>query len=266
MEVDVSRFGEGSPWLGGQNSISARGVLLDSTTETVSLSLLLCPMPVCMGMHSSVKMTMQEPIVHVLFKITCSFTESRLSHGQQSPQTCIQLNICGTSLGDRDSLTSHRTSTSLLMYFGRNGTMSPKQPFGGSFRTWGIVVSHSWWQMANGLTCYWDLCEIDTYDLYQTWSLVQCDPLKTLLFKYHFNAITWTYKSESKQNVLYYIHMKYPLLFLIHILISCNNHCYVINKKTCCMELEIPAAMPSWTFLWWKKWWMKELSMKGKNK
>ena len=61
--------------------------------DTMSLSLLLCPTPVGMGMHSSFKTTMQESIVHVFSKTTCSFAESRLSHGQRSPQTCLQLTI-----------------------------------------------------------------------------------------------------------------------------------------------------------------------------
>ena len=127
MEVEVSWFGEGSPWLGGQNSTSARGMLRSSTTETMSLSRFLCPEPVSRGMHPSFKTTLTEPIMHVLSKITCSFTESWLSHDQQSPQTCHQLNICGTFLGyvSGDSFTSHRTSLSLLMYSRRNGTRSP---------------------------------------------------------------------------------------------------------------------------------------------
>ena len=107
-----------------------RGMSLDSTTETMALSLLLCPAPVGMGMHSPFKTTMQEPIVHVLSKITCSFTQSRLSHGQRSPHTCLQLNICGTSLGDvsRNGLTSQRTARGLLMHSRRQ---IPSQPFGG---------------------------------------------------------------------------------------------------------------------------------------
>ena len=93
VEVEVSWFAAGSPWLEGQNSITVRGMSLGSTTETMSLSLSLCPTPVGMGMHSSFRMTMQEPIVHVLSKIAGSFAESRLSHGQRSPQTCLQFNI-----------------------------------------------------------------------------------------------------------------------------------------------------------------------------
>ena len=79
--------------------------------ETTSLGLMLRPTPIGMGMHSSFKTTTQEPIVHVLSKITCSFSVSRLSHGQRSPQTCLQLNVCGTSSGDESGhgLTSHRT-------------------------------------------------------------------------------------------------------------------------------------------------------------
>ena len=65
MELEVSQFEEGSPWLGGHNSTSARS----PGSSTVSLSL-LCLTPVAMGTHSSFKTTMQEPIVHVLSKIT----------------------------------------------------------------------------------------------------------------------------------------------------------------------------------------------------
>ena len=76
----------------------------------------------------------REPMVHVLFKITCSFAQLRLSHGQRSPQSCLQLNIGRTSTEDAsgDVLTSHRTSTSSLMHSRRNGAGSPKQPLGGS--------------------------------------------------------------------------------------------------------------------------------------
>ena len=51
----------GSPWLRGQNSTSARGISLGSTTETMSLSLLLCSMPVGMRIYSSFKMKYQSP-------------------------------------------------------------------------------------------------------------------------------------------------------------------------------------------------------------
>ena len=75
---------------GGQDTTSIMGMSLYSyTTETMLLSLLLCPMPVSVGMHSSFKTTMQELIVQMLSKITCSFAESWLSHGQLSPQTCL---------------------------------------------------------------------------------------------------------------------------------------------------------------------------------
>ena len=86
--LDVSSFGEGSPWLGGQNCTSTRGMSLGSTTQTMLLSFLLCSIPVGIEMHSSFKTTVQEPIVHVLSKITFSFTESRLSRGHRSTQTC----------------------------------------------------------------------------------------------------------------------------------------------------------------------------------
>ena len=81
------------------------------------------------GNASSLKTTTQEPIVHVLSRITCSFAEPRLSHGQRDPQTCLMLNTCATSSGDMsgDGLTSHRTSTSSLMHSGRNGVGFPKQ-------------------------------------------------------------------------------------------------------------------------------------------
>ena len=83
--------------------------LPDNVTRT-SLSLLLCPMPVGMGMHSTFKTTIQEPIVHVTSNITCSFAQSWLSHGQWSRQTCLLLSICRTSsrVVSRDGLTSHR--------------------------------------------------------------------------------------------------------------------------------------------------------------
>ena len=91
VEVGVSGSGEGSPWLGGQHSTSAGGVLLGSTTETIALSLFLCPTPFGMGMHSSSKTTMQESIMHVLSKITCSLAESLLSHSQRSTQSHLKL-------------------------------------------------------------------------------------------------------------------------------------------------------------------------------
>ena len=50
--------------------LCCRRMSLGSTMETMSLSLLMCPMPVGMGMHSSVKTTMQEVIIHMLLKIT----------------------------------------------------------------------------------------------------------------------------------------------------------------------------------------------------
>ena len=118
-EAEVSSFWEGSPWVGGQDSTSARRMSLGCATEIMPLRLLLCPKPVGMGMHSSFKITMQDLIA-----------ESHLSHGQQSPQTCLQLNVSGMSLGDlsADILTSHRTSVSLLMCSGKYDTRSPKQP------------------------------------------------------------------------------------------------------------------------------------------
>ena len=65
--------------------------------ETMPLSLLLYPTPVGIGIHSSFKTTLQEPTVHMLSMITCSFAESCLSHGQRSPQTCLQSNTRWTS-------------------------------------------------------------------------------------------------------------------------------------------------------------------------
>ena len=90
---------------------------LGSTTERMSLSLLLYPTPVGTGMYSSLKTPVQDPILHVLSRITGSFAESRLSLGQRIPQTYLQLNIWGTSSGDvsGDGLTSHKTSTSSLI-------------------------------------------------------------------------------------------------------------------------------------------------------
>ena len=113
---------------------SSGEISLGSTTETVSLTLLLRPTPVVMGMHSSLKTTMQETTRACAVKITCSFGESRLSHGQRSPQTCLQLTACGTYSGNvsGDVLTSHRTSTSSLMHYWWSGAESLKQPLGGS--------------------------------------------------------------------------------------------------------------------------------------
>ena len=107
---------------------------LGSTTETTSSSPLLCRTPAGMAMQSYFKTTIEEPFVHVLSKITYSFAESRLSHGQEGPQTCLQLNAGGTSSGDvsGDVLTSHRTSTSSLMLSRKSGAGSLKQPVGGS--------------------------------------------------------------------------------------------------------------------------------------
>ena len=113
------------------NSTSARGMLLGSATETMSLSLLLRPTP--LGRIHLFKKIMQEHIVHVLSKITYSFAQSLFSHGQRSPQTCLQLHSCGTSTEDvsGDGLTSHRTSTNSLMHSRRNCAGSPKQPLVG---------------------------------------------------------------------------------------------------------------------------------------
>ena len=101
----------------------------------------MCPTSISMGMYQSSK-TMPEPLVNVLSKVTCSVVEPWLFHGQWSPQACLQLNICRTSLQNmsRDSLTSHRTSMTLLIYL-RNGARSPKQPLGSSSGAWGIVIS-----------------------------------------------------------------------------------------------------------------------------
>ena len=73
MEFLSSKAGKGSPWLGGQNSKSARRMSLGSTKETMSLSPLLWSTPAGMGMHLPFKTTRQEPIVHVLSKITLQF-------------------------------------------------------------------------------------------------------------------------------------------------------------------------------------------------
>ena len=96
MEVVVSWFGEGSSWLRGQNFTPARGMSLCSATKTVSLSLLLCHMPVGVGMHLPFKMTMQEPIVCVLSKITCNFTESWRSHVGHSLEMCLEMALQAT--------------------------------------------------------------------------------------------------------------------------------------------------------------------------
>ena len=66
----------------------------------MSLSLLLYPTPVGAGMYSSLKTPVQDPILHVLSRITFSFAESRLFQGHLSPQTCQQLNMYGTPSGD----------------------------------------------------------------------------------------------------------------------------------------------------------------------
>ena len=130
VEVGVSWFGEGSPWPRGQNFTSARAMSLGCTTETISLSLSLCPTPVGNRMHSPLNTTMQEPIVHVLSEITCSFAESRLFHGHRSTQTSLQLNL---NLWDilwrlvRRRPPGHRISSSSLMHFRRNGAGCPKQ-------------------------------------------------------------------------------------------------------------------------------------------
>ena len=129
MAVEVSWSGEGSPRLGEQNSTYAKGMSLGSTTETMSLSPLLCPTPVGMGRHSSFMTTMQEPIVRVLSKITYGFAELRLCRGQRSTQASLRLNICGTSSGgvSWDGLTNYRTSTSSLMHSRRNGAGSTER-------------------------------------------------------------------------------------------------------------------------------------------
>ena len=105
--------------------------------DTMSLSLLLCPTPVGMGMHSSFKTTMQEPIVHVLSKTTCSFAESRLSHGQRSPQTCLQLTIWDI-VGRRVRRRPHKPED-----FNELADALQEE--------WHVVVSRAWWRMETPL-------------------------------------------------------------------------------------------------------------------
>ena len=130
MQMEKSWFWEGSLRLGGQNSTSARGVTPGCILETTSPSWpLVAPYARRHWNAAIIQDDMQESIVHLLSKIACSFAESRLSHGQRSPQTCVQ--FCWTSSGDVSGggLTSHRTSPSSLMHSRRNvGAGSLKQP------------------------------------------------------------------------------------------------------------------------------------------
>ena len=85
--------------------LKAVGVLQNGSMQ---LTPLLCPTPVGMAFNAFVSdEDMQGPIVHVLSEVTCSFSETRLSHGQRSPQVCIRFNNCRISSGDvfRDGLT-----------------------------------------------------------------------------------------------------------------------------------------------------------------
>ena len=158
---------------------------------------------------------MQEPFVHILSKITSNFTESRPSHGQWNPQTYLQLTICGTSLGDLSGhcLIGHRTSTSLLVHSGRNGTRSPKQLLGGLSEAWGVIVSCAWrwmeailpietsvklvcWPLSNSksssshmnfffLICWWSMCCLCIIftQLHEIINLIQ-NKLFHIIFKY----------------------------------------------------------------------------------
>ena len=64
-----------------------------------------------------------------------------------------------------------------------------------------------------------------------------CDSLKTLLLmknmlcKYHFNAVTWNYISDSKQNVLYYFLIKHLHFFYICIHVVSNNFFRTFRKS-----------------------------------
>ena len=147
VEVEVSWFGEGD-----HHDREDRTQHLPGESHWAVLerqchwALLLCPTPLGTGTLSSFKTTMQELIVHVLYKISCKSAESRLSHGQRGPQTCLLLAICRRFSGDvsGDALTSHRTSASSLVHSRRNGAGFPKQPLGGSSETWGVFVLRAW--------------------------------------------------------------------------------------------------------------------------
>ena len=113
------RHGDGSVQFGGAITMTrtelniCQGLPLSSTAETMLLSLLFCPMPwgctypSCMRCTRSLAVS-QNQVSHV-------FTEV--------PRPCLQLDSCETPSGDvsGDGLTSHMTSTSLLMHSRRNG-------------------------------------------------------------------------------------------------------------------------------------------------
>ena len=100
-------------------------VLRPSARECIHLSRRQCKQPI---VHDRVVQN------HLLLRRVTTLPSS-----QRSPQTCLQLgNVSG------DGLTSHRTSTSLLVHSRRSGAGSPKQPLGGSSGARGVVVSCAW--------------------------------------------------------------------------------------------------------------------------
>ena len=153
---------------------------------------------------------MQEPISHVSFKVPCSFEESRR---YRSLQICLQLNISWISSGDvsGDGLTSHRTSTSSLMHSRRNG--------GESENRWAANQEHeaSLSRVPGGKWRPYSLLRLLTLtktrrQVQVTWHIKNIvDDGKCVV--YHFKAIIWNYKSDSKQTVLTFSNQIAPTFY-----------------------------------------------------
>ena len=82
---------------------------MGSTAENNVIEPIAVPYARRHGNDSSFKTRKLEPIVQVLSKITCSFAESRLSHGQRIPQTRLQLITYETSSVDVSDTASQAT-------------------------------------------------------------------------------------------------------------------------------------------------------------
>ena len=153
MEVEVSWFGKGSPWLGKQNSTSASGLFYRDNVIEPSVPY------ACWHGNAFIFQDDYARLHH---------THVVQDHLQFRRITTLQFNICRISFGDvsTDSLTSHRTSANSLMHSRRNGAIFSKQPL--DEVAFSCVPGGEWWPyslLSLLLTLY--------TDIYQTWSQVQ---------------------------------------------------------------------------------------------
>ena len=164
---------------------------------------------------------MQEPIVHVLSKTTCSFAESRLSHGQRSPQTCLQLTIWDI-VGRRVRRRPHKPEDINELADALQEELH-------------VVVSRAWWRMETPLA-------METSVKLTCWPLPNSkfksrDSLKTFLLmtnvlsKYLFNLFTWSYEFESKQRLYIIFKLNIPYFFWSLILGTDALSCYMFSPQ-----------------------------------